>query len=153
MIPSSLIQLAAELWILPLLAAAVISGCSGQSENSSATGRTGYAGIEQNLSGRISASITSDNEVTVRYEAPDGIGLTNVDVRAVPAWQLQSVLDGMQSPTKGVDVHWDSLGPGESRVIDLGEPPQLNDGVTSIHIEGTAELQGNSIRFSVDQNR
>jgi hypothetical protein len=38
-------------------------------------------------------------------------------------------------------------------VIDLGEPPQLNDGVTSIYIEGTAELQGDPIRFSLDQSR
>jgi hypothetical protein len=63
------------------------------------------------------------------------------------------VLDGMQSPTGGVDVHWDSLGPDESRAIDLGEPPQLNDGVTSVAIAGTAELQGSPVRFAVEQSR
>lgn len=143
-------QTVSNRWNLPLAVVVVMCGCQSQSEDPPVAGADGFV---QNMSGRFSASITSDREVKVHYEAPDGVGVSNVDIRAVPVWHLQRVLDGMQSPTRGVDIRWDSLGPGESRVIDLGEPPQLNDGVISIHIEGTAELLGDPIRFSVDQSR
>lgn len=148
-------RLVDERCLLPLLLAAILSGCGGQSDNPSATGEHGSAGFERNLSARFSASITSDNEIAVRYEAPDGDALKNVVVRVVPIWRLQSVLDGMNnSPTtNGVEVRWDSLAPGESRPISLGEPPLLNDGVTSVSIEGTAELQQRPVRFAVDQRR
>jgi hypothetical protein len=107
----------------------------------------------QDLSGRFSVSISSEHEATLHYSAPDGLKLYNVEIRAVPTWHLQSVLDGMQPPTKGIDVRWDSLGPDESRTIDLGEPSQLHDAVTSVQIEGTAELRGSPIRFSMEQRR
>lgn len=140
--------------LLSLLVAAILCGCSSQNGDSSgASAGSGSSGFEQNLSGRFSASLTSDKGVTLRYEAPDGIGLKNVDIRVVPVWQLQSVVDGMRSPTSGMEVHWDSLAPGESREIDLGEPPQVNDGVTSVSIEGTAELQGSHVRFALNSSR
>lgn len=146
-------QLADGRW-LPQLLAVVLSGCGGQSDAPSATGGNRSAGFERNLSANFSASITSDNEVVIRYDAPADAVLKNVAVRVVPVWYLQSVLDGMNnSQPSGVDVHWESLAPGESRVISLGEPPQLNDGVTSVSIEGTAEVQERPVHFAVDQSR
>lgn len=141
-------------WWLSLLLLRLASGCGNPGGGNSAVPDTsGSSKYVQNMSGRFSVSITSENEATLTYSAPDGLKVSNIEMRAIPTWRLQSVLDGMQSPTKGIDVHWDSLGPDESRTIDFGDPPQLNDGVTAVHIEGTAELQGSPIRFSLEQRR
>lgn len=141
-------------WWLSLLLLGVVSGCGGPVESGSAVkGDSESSGFVQDLSGRFSVSISSEHEATLHYSAPDGLKLYNVEIRAVPTWHLQSVLDGMQPPTKGIDVRWDSLGPDESRTIDFGEPSQLHDAVTSVQIEGTAELRGSPIRFSMEQRR
>lgn len=141
-------------WCMPLLLLGIMSGCGSHNDRDSVEeGDAGSSGFVQDLSGRFSVSLTAENEAILHYVAPDGVSLHNVEVRAIPMWRLQSVLDGMQEPTAHIDVHWDSLGPDESRAIDLGEPPQLNDGVTSVAIEGTAELQGSPVRFAIEQRR
>jgi hypothetical protein len=82
-------------WLVAFTVAAVLCGCQRPGGNPQATRTDGFV---RDLSAHFSAPITSDHEVAVRYEAPDGVGLTNVDVRAVPAWHLQSVLPGRRKP-------------------------------------------------------